>query len=48
MFVDDSKEEKSRMIQPGGMHFKIESLGFILFAFFLYRHESIRVRRSIF
>lgn len=41
MFVDDSKEEKSRMIQPGGKRFKIESLGLILFGIFFFMEIKV-------
>lgn len=47
MFVDDNKEEESRMIQPVGMYFERGGLGFIYLFIFLYRDEGVRVKRSM-
>lgn len=47
MFVHDSKEEESRMLQPDGKCFKIGGLGFILiFVFFLYGDEGVGSERA--
>lgn len=48
MFLDDSKKEEYRMIQPDGTCFEVEGFGFGFFGFFpLYGGEYIGVRKSI-